>query len=102
MMRKHVDPISSRYAFLTVALFFAAVGEVPAQEKLPAGARVVRVEVEPMKVELKHRYDCRQILLTGQLETGERIDVTRMATIASPADLVKISATGLVRPVADG
>src|SRR5438105_24609 len=73
-----------------------------AQESLPAGMKVVRVEAEPSTIALKHPYDYRQILLTGQLQTGERVDLTRMAQLTTDAKLVKVSPAGLVRPVADG
>src|SRR5437879_5399115 len=73
-----------------------------AQEQLPAKLKIVRVEAYPQAIALRNPYEYRQVLLTGQLETGERIDVTRMAQVEADARLVKISPTGLVRPVADG
>jgi hypothetical protein len=79
-----------------------AVPLARAQEKLPAQAKIVRVEAYPPAVALKHPFDYRQLLLTGQLETGERIDVTRLAQVQAPANLVKCSPRGLVRPAADG
>ena len=39
-------------------------------------------------------FDYAQLLLTGQLDTGERVDVTRMATIDPPANLVQLSPAG--------
>src|SRR5207244_3600983 len=36
------------------------------------------------------------------LDSGDRIDVTRLARIEAPAGLVSVSTTGLVRPVGDG
>jgi hypothetical protein len=71
-------------------------------EKLPAGLKVVAMEAYPSVVELKQHFDYRQLLLTGRLETGESVDLTRMATLAQPSKLVSVSPTGLVRPVADG
>jgi hypothetical protein len=85
---------------LTGALVSSAASQ--AQEKLPAGMKVVRLEAHPTAITLKHPYDYRQLLLTGVLDTGERIDVTRMAQVEKPANLVRLSATGLVRPAADG
>jgi hypothetical protein len=73
-----------------------------AQEGLPAGMKVIRVEAEPAVVALRHPYDYRQILLTGQLQTGERVDLTRMAQVEADAKLVKITPNGLIRPVGDG
>src|SRR5438309_2259468 len=72
------------------------------QEKLPPGANVVRLETLPQSIELKHRFDYRQVLVTAVLQTGERIDVTRMARVTPPAKVAKVSARGQVRPVADG
>jgi hypothetical protein len=74
----------------------------PEQEKLPPGAKLVRIEANPTRIELKHQFDYRQLLLTGILESGERIDVTRMAKLEQPLSAVQVSPRGQVRPVADG
>lgn len=89
-----------RILFVLCFAFLAA----PAfgQEKLPAGAKVNRLDILPPAIELTHRFDYRQVLVTGILETGERVDLTRLAQIAAPDKVVKVSATGQVRPVADG
>jgi hypothetical protein len=73
-----------------------------AQEKLPPGTKVVKVEAQPAAVTLKGPFDYVQLLLVGELDTGDRIDVTRLAAIANPSNLVRLSPTGQVRPVADG
>jgi hypothetical protein len=73
-----------------------------AQEKLPPGARLTAIEVRPKSIELKNAFDYSQLLLTGVLESGERVDITRMAEIKAPAKLVKVSKRGQVRPVEDG
>ena len=58
---------------ITLALF---TGAAPAQEeKLPPGAKVVRLETLPQSIDLKHRFDYRQVLVTAVLQTGERVDV---------------------------
>ena len=41
------------------------------QEQLPAGLTVASIEVRPAAVELKHRFDYRQLLVTGKLSSGE-------------------------------
>jgi hypothetical protein len=74
---------------------------LPAQEKLPPGVQVVRLEAAPASVELKQPYDYRQLLITAHLGTGEKLDATRMVTVAAPA-CVTVSPTGQVRPAADG
>src|SRR5688572_16645541 len=99
----HVLPLSHRQGWILAALLVTALATgAQAQEKLPPGAKVVKVEAQPAAVTLKHRFDYAQLLLTAQLESGERIDVTRMAQVAAPANLVAVSPVGLVRPTADG
>jgi hypothetical protein len=71
-------------------------------ETLPAGLKVVAIEARPASIELKHRFEYRQLLLTGHLESGETVDLTRMAKLAKPATIVNVSETGLVRAVEDG
>ena len=92
---------------LTAALALAATfcctaaraDETP--EKLPPGAKLVKIEAQPADVVLTNPYQYAQIVLTGVLDTGERVDVTRMVQVEKPAN-VKISPTALVRPTADG
>lgn len=88
---------------LILAFMSATVrGEDASAEKLPEGLEVVAIEAQPTSVELKHKFDYRQLLLTGTLKTGERVDLTRMATLAQPAAKVKVSANRLLEAVADG
>jgi hypothetical protein len=75
--------------------------DVPA-EKLPDGLNVVAIEVRPAAVELKHKFDYRQLLVSGKLSTGETVDLTRMATPAQSGTAVSVSSDGLVRAKADG
>jgi hypothetical protein len=87
--------------FLSALVLAAIAATASAQESLPPGAKVVRLEAAPAAVTLKHPYEYRQLLLTAVLDTGERLDATRMAQIDAPA-AVMISPTRLVRPAADG
>ncbi|HMF20328.1 MAG TPA: DUF1553 domain-containing protein, partial [Gemmataceae bacterium] len=86
------------------ALFCLNRSGVPAQdvEKLPAGLKIVRVEAFPQALDLKNPFDYGQLLVTGLLASGERMDLTRMAQITGQGNLVKVSPTGLVRSVSDG
>jgi hypothetical protein len=77
-----------------------AAAEAP--EGLPAAAKLLRIEAQPASIALRHAYDYRQVLLTGQLESGERIDVTRIARVEISNHIVNISPRGLVRPAGDG
>ncbi len=96
---------STRCSVVLFALCFscltasAPVGR--ADETLPPGAKVVAIEARPTSIDLKHRFDYAQLLLTARLESGERVDVTRLVKLPDSAQ-VKISETGLVRPKADG
>src|SRR5262245_61547749 len=89
----------TRYLFSVLTLTALAL-PLCAQEKLPPGAQVTRLEASPASVTLKHPYDYRQLLITAHLASGGKIDVTRSAPTAAPAS-VKVSANGLVRPAAD-
>src|SRR5438067_1627110 len=73
-----------------------------AEEKLPPNMKLVRMAATPAAIALKNPFEYSQIIVTGQLSTGERIDVTRMAELAGSAGCVQVSPHGLVRPVADG
>jgi len=79
-------------------------GEKPAgsEEKLPGGAAVKALEVFPATIDLANPYAYRQLLVTAVLDSGQRIDATRIARLEPPAGLVALSSAGLVRPKADG
>ncbi|MFL5341564.1 MAG: DUF1549 domain-containing protein, partial [Gemmataceae bacterium] len=91
-----------RHLSLTFAGAALLAVSAPAQEQLPPGAQVVRLEASPASITLKHPYDYRQLLITAHVADGDALDATRMAPISGAAGLVKISPTGMVRPLADG
>ena len=82
-----------------ITLFLAVPGFVSAQEKLPDGAKVAKLDVRPAKVELTGPFAYSQLLVTATLDTGETVDVTRIAKIGTRPG-VAVTA-GLVRPTAD-
>src|SRR5262245_92600 len=95
--------------FLTIAIGVltaiwvgALIADDAGSEKLPRGLLVTSIEAKPASVELKHKFDYRQLLITGKLQTGEAVDLTRMAKPAIDGDAVAVSADGLVRAKADG
>jgi hypothetical protein len=96
---KRIHPLLAALALLGTTAVHA---QAPAPEKLPTGAKVAKIEALPAGVELKNPYDYAQLVVTGILASGERLDVTRLARIDAPAALVKISPTGQVRPTGDG
>ncbi len=76
-----------------------AADEAPkATESIPDGRRVTAIEVFPSAVEIADRYRYRQILVTGVLDSGERVDLTRLAELTDANGLVSVSAQGIVRP----
>ena len=87
-------------AILLAAIPASAAEPTPAAEKLPAGAKIARLEAFPPAVELKHPFEYRQVVVTATLESGERIDVTRLVAADAPAQLSFVN--GVVRPRADG
>jgi hypothetical protein len=88
-------------AAVLLAVVLPARAGVPI-EGLPAHAKLARIEVDPPAIELKTPFAYRQLLITGILENGDRLDVTRLAHIDAPVGLVTITSRGLVRPVGDG
>ncbi|MDR3638179.1 MAG: DUF1553 domain-containing protein [Isosphaeraceae bacterium] len=83
-----------------------AIAPPPAEpaetETLPPGAKVVGLEVQPAAVNLIQSFDYAQILVTAKLDSGDRVDVTRMVKAEAPANLVDFSLTGVIWPKADG
>ena len=73
-----------------------------AKEPLPAESAIVSLSIEPAAIDLKHRYDYAQLVVSGKLASGDTIDVTRMCEFASESPAIQVSATGVARPVADG
>jgi hypothetical protein len=91
-----------RFRRLSLAVALAALAiPAAAQEKLPAGRTVAKVEAKPSAINLKQPFDYSQLLLTATLDNGDAVDVTRIAKLELPP-VVKASANGLVRPTADG
>src|SRR6478736_7190626 len=72
-------------------------GDDPTSEQLPTGLKVVSIEAKPAVVELKHKFDYRQVLIAGKLESGETVDLTRMAKVRQDGTAVTTSTDGLVR-----
>src|SRR5262245_2173960 len=71
-------------------------------ERLPEGLVISSIAAKPESVELKHKFDYRQMLITGKLDTGETVDLTRMAKASQQGGTVSLSSDGLVRAKEDG
>jgi hypothetical protein len=93
----------TRYSItvLTFALLASTAIAAPV-ESLPPAAKISKITAQPPRIELKTPFEYSQLLLTAELASGEQLDVTRLAKIDAPAQLARVNATGVVRPVADG
>ena len=60
------------------------------------------MEVRPDAIDLNHRFDYVQLLVTARLESGDTLDVTRLVQVQVSAPVVEISPTGFVRAKTDG
>ncbi len=89
---------------LTLAALALSVAPLVADEpeKLPPGRKLVKITATPAKIELNNKFAYSQVVLTGVLDNGEKLDVTRMAELTKTPAQVKVDAQRLVRPVADG
>jgi hypothetical protein len=88
--------------YLSLLAIVLVPGLAAAQEKLPDGAKVAKLEARPAAVKLDGPFAYSQVLVTATLDSGESVDVTRLAKIEVPKNLASISANGLVRPITDG
>src|SRR5262245_56128263 len=89
-------------ALVLTGLVLTVRGEDAPTEKLPAGLSVVAIEVRPAAIELTHKFDYRQLLVSGKLDSGETVDLTRLAQASSSGTAVTVTKDGLVRAKSDG
>lgn len=87
--------ISLACSILLVAPF-AFAAEPASVEALPPGAKVKSLAVKPASIAFDSPYSSAQLIVSATLETGEVIDVTRIARKVS-LDSARVSNTGLVR-----
>jgi hypothetical protein len=90
--------MTSRIGFF-VAMLVAA--PAVAAESLPPNAKVTKLVTHPAAVEFHGPADYAQLVVTAVTETGDSLDVTRIAKVA-PSLVAQVSPTGLVRPTANG
>ena len=88
---------------LILAMMLVVVkGEELTPEKVPDGLQIVSLTAEPQSVELANKFAYRQVLITGKLASGEQIDLTRIATLESPAKFVTITPTRRLEALGNG
>jgi hypothetical protein len=76
--------------------------ETTTTETLPEGLQINSITIEPTVMEFNTGRDYRQLLVTGQLESGQIADLTRMFSIKQTPQHVQISADGIVTPISIG
>src|SRR5262249_32213374 len=76
--------------------------ETAAPETLPNGAKLTGLLVQPTAIPLQNKFDSAQLVVTGRLDTGDALDLTRAAEFRLSADVAEVSRTGTVRPKTDG
>jgi hypothetical protein len=87
-------------AIAATAISPAMAAAVP--ESLPAGLKVVGLEVAPASVRLHGCYDSVQLLVTAKLADGTTADVTRLATYKLGSKIGEVMPGGRIDPLANG
>ena len=71
-------------------------------DALPTGTSIESIVVVPNEVQLTGPYEYSQILVTGVLNTGDAIDLTRLVTMQSEGGIVEVQDSGRIIPRKDG
>ncbi|MCS5629872.1 MAG: DUF1549 domain-containing protein, partial [Pirellulaceae bacterium] len=104
-LNKSMTMKSRKYTILFSLLAFTAAltgQETTVTETLPAKLKINSITVEPAAMEFSVGRDYRQLRVTGQLESGQIADLTRMLSIRKTPRHVQISADGIVTPISIG
>jgi WD40 repeat protein/mono/diheme cytochrome c family protein len=97
-------PLSAEGAAVAAAVrtVSARTEEATETDTLPPNTKVVSLDVTPKQFDLRGPFAYTQVLVTGKLDTGDLVDVTRLCTAHLSKPIAEISKSGLVRPLADG
>ena len=89
-------------ALLAAAALLGGCGDrLVAQEALPAGAKVIKLEARPASLNLTRPFAYAQLVVSATLDTGDVVDVTRLAAFEVP-NAIRVSPTGFVRIASNG
>jgi len=72
------------------------------EEKLPAGRKLAKLRFTSTNVNLSGKQAYHQLVVLGQLDSGEWADVTRMVEYKLAQPFAAVSQRGLVEPLKDG
>ncbi|TWT39487.1 DUF1549 and DUF1553 domain-containing protein [Blastopirellula retiformator] len=73
-----------------------------AENTIPPGKQLIKVEAWPARIELDSPFAYAQVLVTGTLDSGEIVDLTRVAQRQDESTEFTFTPAGLVSPSADG
>ncbi|MFP6620206.1 MAG: DUF1553 domain-containing protein, partial [Pirellulaceae bacterium] len=108
-----VESLALTKEFIPVSISQESIGAatkliIPSTEQqvepiaLPASDPLVALQVEPGKIDLGHAYDYQQVVVSGQLKSGNTVDVTRLVKSQASGNLLSISRNLLIRGNQDG
>ena len=75
---------------------------LPSEPPLPAGDAVVNLAVEPAAIQLDGPARYAQVVVTAELASGAKIDVTRQAKFTFSAPVATANSAGFVTPSENG
>ncbi len=93
-----------RSVFVVIAISTLALlsQTVQSAEQLPPDTKLTQLIASPSQIELAHRFDDAQLLITGVTSNGEKLDVTRMVQRELSAAIIDINDHGLIRAKQNG
>ena len=74
----------------------------PANQPLPAGDAIVKLDVEPAAIQLDSPSRYAQVIVTAELASGAQVDVTRQAKFTFSEPVAAANSLGFVTPLANG
>lgn len=105
-MRQHAQRRNRMFNLaLTVALVVltdSALADDSVTETLPENARLTAIQVIPAEVHLTQRFQYAQLLVMGQLESGEQVDVTRMVSTTGTGEVAAVDKRGKLTAIKSG
>lgn len=96
-----VDSDAAHSAGIVAAESTPELDALSSAEALPEGRTLTAVEVFPSTARLHGPWSYQQLLVTGILDSGDRVDVTRLSQFSLPADAGRVTPTGRVTAKSD-
>lgn len=91
-----VDAGAAQSAGIVAANTMPELDALSEAEALPEGRTLTGIEVSPSTVRLKGPWSYQQLLVTGLLDSGDRVDVTRLSKFTVPEQIGQATPTGQV------